>query len=95
MKSPSNLYVVSLILNVIGILISFAIGKVHDAGGGSLGYVIVGLGITGALTLLIALAATVIYGRKMFKSGGKTAIAIVLLILSIWEISFVFYLELW
>lgn len=95
MRKPSILYKLLYGLNTIGILMSLIFAKIYGEGGSSLGYILFGFGITGAITLLIALAGILMYGREMFNSSSKIAVAIILLLVCIWEVSFIFYLKLW
>ena len=89
MRKPQNIFGYGLILNVTGALISFGIGMQHEAGGGSLGYVLVGFAITGLVTLLMALIPTIIYFKQIFKYKIQNGIAVFLFILCVWEISFI------
>lgn len=89
MKKPENIFGYALTLNIVGAIISFCVGMLHEAGGGSLGYVIVGFAITGIVTFIIALIPSIIYFKRIFRYKSKNVLAVILLFICFWEVSFV------
>jgi len=85
----------SALMNIIGIILSMVNGILNDNGGNAIGYIFAGLGITGLLTTSILLIGLLLDGRKLLESGSKIFYTIVLVVVSIIEMSLIRVLAVW
>lgn len=64
-RSIKKYYLWDLVFNIVCTVIIFSIAKMNEAGGNSLGYVLIGFPILGIASLFYLIIITIIFKRRL------------------------------
>lgn len=82
----------NLIFNIMGVVVLLLIAKMNEAGGNSLGYVLIGFPFIGGISIVWLIVIMIADRKKIAHVKGRLFLCLLLCALNIWEILLLRYL---